>query len=167
VKLITHSPEETYRLGQRLGGMLQPPQIIALHGDLGAGKTALIQGIAAGLGITARVTSPTFILVNRYPTPSGGELIHIDCYRLGETRTDPTLEAATFGLDEILTDEQAITVIEWAERVADLLPVDYLQITLTHDPQAEQGRAILVTAHGAQSTQLLQTLVNGAIQALP
>lgn len=158
MRYLSHSPTETFLLGQQLGSLLHPPQLIALHGDLGAGKTALTQGIAAGLGITARVTSPTFILINRYPIPQGGELIHIDCYRLGETRTDPTLEAAALGLEEILADEQAIVVIEWAERVADLLPDDRLQLTLSHVAHSEEARQIVFAASGLQSSQLLQQL---------
>lgn len=159
MKCYSHSPAETYALGQQLGSVVQTPQLIALQGDLGAGKTALTQGIAAGLGITARVTSPTFILINRYPTASGAELVHIDCYRLGETRTDPTLEAAALGLEEILADEQAIVVIEWAERIADLLPDDHLQITLTPLPPAEQSRQLVLSATGPTSAALLTRLV--------
>ena len=142
----THSPAATYALGQRLGQLLRPGQVVALHGDLGAGKTLLTQGIAAGLGVTGRVTSPTFTLVNRYRTGQGFDLVHIDCYRLGEGALDATLEAVAFGLEEILAADDAIVVIEWAERVATLLPADCLQITITPVEGDEQARSIQFSA---------------------
>lgn len=152
----SHSLEATYLLGQRLGALLHAPQLIALHGDLGAGKTALTQGLAAGLGVTARVTSPTFILVNHYPLANGTTLVHIDCYRLGEATATAANEAATFGLEEIVEDPQVIVVIEWAERIAPLLPDDHLQITLTRVDDDPTTRQIELLATGPQSTQVLQ-----------
>jgi tRNA threonylcarbamoyladenosine biosynthesis protein TsaE len=152
----SHSPAETYQLGRYLGSVLQTPQLIALHGELGAGKTALTQGIAAGLGLTARVTSPTFILVNHYPLSNGATLVHIDCYRLGEATPAATTEAATFGLEELIEDPQAIVVIEWAERIAPLLPADHLQITLTRMDADATTRQIELIANGPHSAQVLQ-----------
>jgi tRNA threonylcarbamoyladenosine biosynthesis protein TsaE len=142
----THSPSETYALGQRLGQLLRRGQVIALHGDLGAGKTLFTQGIAAGLGVAERVTSPTFTLVNRYRSAAGVELVHIDCYRLGEGNLDASLEASAFGLEEILAEGDTVVVIEWAERVAALLPADCLQITITPVEGDEQARWIQLTA---------------------
>jgi tRNA threonylcarbamoyladenosine biosynthesis protein TsaE len=153
---ITHSAAETFQLGQHLGQIVQRGQVIALHGDLGAGKTVLTQGLANGLGITARVTSPTFTLVSEYPRPGGGWLIHTDCYRLGSpTQADGALEAAFFGMEEMLDRPDAIVVIEWAERIASLLPADHLQISLTYEPATPEERQIVFTAHGPQSIQLL------------
>lgn len=155
----THSAAETFHLGQQLGQTVQAGQVIALHGDLGAGKTVLTQGLAHGLGITARVTSPTFTLVGEYPRPHGGWLIHTDCYRLGSpTQEDGSLEAAFFGMEEILDRNDAIVVIEWAERVASLLPPDYLQITLSYDQATPEERKIALMAHGPQSAQVLARL---------
>ncbi|MCB0064374.1 MAG: tRNA (adenosine(37)-N6)-threonylcarbamoyltransferase complex ATPase subunit type 1 TsaE, partial [Caldilineaceae bacterium] len=94
----TSSVSETHALGQQIGSQLQPGMILALSGNLGAGKTALTQGIAVGLGITATVTSPTFIFVNEYVTPTGYTLIHIDSYRLGDEPDSVALEAFTLGL---------------------------------------------------------------------
>ncbi len=153
---ITHSAAETFQLGQQLGQSVQAGQVIALHGDLGAGKTVLTQGLANGLGITARVTSPTFTLVGEYPRPAGGWLIHTDCYRLGSpTQADGSLEAAFLGMEELLDRTDAVVVIEWAERVATLLPPDYLQITLSYDPARPEARQIVFTAHGPQSGQVV------------
>jgi len=155
----TASAAETFQLGQQLGQCLSSGQVIALHGDLGAGKTILTQGLAAGLGITARVTSPPFTLVNEYPLPNGSWLLHIDCYRLGSpTQEDGALEAAFFGMEEILDRTDAIVVIEWAERVAALLPPDYLQITLSYHPTTPEERQIVFTAHGPQSALVVEQM---------
>jgi tRNA threonylcarbamoyladenosine biosynthesis protein TsaE len=163
------APEETHALGRRIGQHVLTGQVIALHGDLGAGKTSLTQGIAAGMGVTARVTSPTFTLVNEYTGRHGLRLIHIDTYRLGEAPVEAELEAATFGLEEILATAElddpllgAVVVIEWAERVAALLPPDHLEITLAHvatdDPGGEMLRRIECVAHGPTSAGLLAAI---------
>jgi len=106
---ISHSPAETGSLGERWGRSAQRGLVIGLSGDLGAGKTQLVKGIAPGLGITARVHSPTFTLVNEY---GGGRLrlFHLDLYRL-ETRG----QIVSAGLEEFLQPD-GVTVVEWAER---------------------------------------------------
>jgi tRNA threonylcarbamoyladenosine biosynthesis protein TsaE len=112
VTFISHNPTETESLGETWGRAAQRGLVIGLSGDLGAGKTRLVKGIARGLGITARVHSPTFTLVNEY---GGGRLrlFHLDLYRL-ETRG----QIVSAGLEEFLQPE-GVTVIEWAERIAD------------------------------------------------
>ncbi|MCL4859059.1 MAG: tRNA (adenosine(37)-N6)-threonylcarbamoyltransferase complex ATPase subunit type 1 TsaE [Caldilineaceae bacterium] len=157
--IVTTSPAETHDLGVRLGRRLGPGQVIALHGDLGAGKTALAQGIAAGLGVSEPITSPTFTLINQYRTAAGIPLAHVDCYRLGESRAEAQREAATIGVEELLADEELIVLIEWGELIADLLPTDYLDIVLVPVEDAPEHRRIVLTAHGGQSQQLLQALV--------
>ena len=109
---ISHSPAETGSLGERWGRAAQSGLVIGLSGDLGAGKTQLVKGLARGLGIAARVHSPTFTLVNEY---GGGRLrlFHLDLYRL-ETRG----QMISAGLEEFLQPD-GVTVIEWAERIAD------------------------------------------------
>jgi tRNA threonylcarbamoyladenosine biosynthesis protein TsaE len=109
---ISHSPAETGSLGERWGRAAQRGLVIGLSGDLGAGKTRLVKGIARGLGITARVHSPTFTLVNEY---GGGRLrlFHLDLYRL-ETRG----QIVSAGLEEFLQPD-GVTVIEWAEKMVD------------------------------------------------
>lgn len=159
------SAPATFALGRRLGEAAQPGQVIALCGELGAGKTTLTQGIAAGLGIAARVTSPTFILVSDYLGSRGLRLIHIDTYRLGDTPAATEIEADTFGLDEILAtaalpdgeSQGAVVVIEWADRIAGRLPADRLTIVLTPDTDPNARRAEL-TAHGPQSVELLSVV---------
>jgi len=165
--VIVASAAATHDLGYRLGAGATAGQIIALRGDLGAGKTTLTQGIAAGLGITARVTSPTFTLVNEYARGSRGlRLIHIDIYRLGDTPETARREAATFGLEEILAaaawpdgdSDGSVVVIEWAEKIAPLLPADYLDVHLVAPPTAPDDRLISLTAFGPQSAALRDTL---------
>jgi tRNA threonylcarbamoyladenosine biosynthesis protein TsaE len=106
---ISHSPAETIALGERWGRAAQSGLVIGLSGDLGAGKTQFVKGLARGLGIAARVLSPTFALVNIY---TGGRLtlFHVDLYRL-----DTREQIAAAGLEEYLSPA-GVTVVEWAER---------------------------------------------------
>ena len=110
VTLISKSPEETLAIGEAWGREAQPGWVIGLSGDLGAGKTQLVKGIARGLGSPARVHSPTFALLNEYP---GGRLplFHLDLYRLNHR--DDVLNT---GLEEYLVKPDAVAVVEWIER---------------------------------------------------
>ena len=169
ITLYSDRPDATRALGRRIGAAVEPGQVIALRGDLGAGKTTLAQGIAEGLGIAARVTSPTFTLVAEYQSEHGLRLVHVDAYRLGDDPADAAREAATFGLEEILAGaaddgaagapEGAVVLIEWAERVHTLLPDDLLLVELRHNEQDPDARTIRLTAHGPRSTRLLRALM--------
>ena len=108
--LISKSPEETLALGERWGRAAQPGWVIGLSGDLGAGKTQLVKGLARGLGFAGRVHSPTFALVNHY---RGGRLplFHLDLYRL-----DTPAQITGAGLDEYLYAPAGVAVVEWIER---------------------------------------------------
>ena len=122
LEFITKSESETRELGARLAKSLTPDRVVALRGGLGAGKTAFTRGLAEGLGISARVTSPTFTIVNEYVgTPP---LFHFDLYRLGGSD-----ELDTIGFYEYL-DRGGITVIEWSEIMGTELPSDAVIITL-------------------------------------
>jgi tRNA threonylcarbamoyladenosine biosynthesis protein TsaE len=109
---ISHSPEETELLGEKFGRAARRGLVIALTGDLGAGKTQLVKGIARGLGIAARVHSPTFTLVNEY---TGGRLrlFHLDLYRL-----ESSAQILAAGLEEFWQPD-GVAVVEWAERMED------------------------------------------------
>lgn len=119
MEIITQSARETQTLGERFATDLKPGEILALYGELGSGKTTFIQGLAKGLGIKDRVISPTFVFLRQYPVNQ--DLIkrfnHIDLYRINQAK-----EAKGLGLEEIFTDEEGITVIEWADRIEKLLP---------------------------------------------
>ncbi len=110
VEFFSRSPEQTRRLGSRLGAMLQSGDVICLSGDLGAGKTTFVQGIAQGWGTLDQVSSPTFVLVNTYRRPDGSCLYHLDAYRLANA-----LEAEDLDLD--LLFETGPVVVEWPERI--------------------------------------------------
>ena len=145
---VSTSVAQTERLGIRLGELLEPRDVICLSGELGAGKTALARGVGRGWGSPARVTSPTFVLVNEYPRPSdSGILYHIDCYRL-----ERTADIATVGLEDIL-DSDAAVLIEWPEHIVDLLPADRLWITLSYDSPTR--RRLRLSAMGPRSSVLL------------
>jgi tRNA threonylcarbamoyladenosine biosynthesis protein TsaE len=155
VVLETSSAAETGRLGQRLAQPLRGGDVIALCGELGSGKTTFTQGLARGLGIRAAVTSPTFVLVNRYPAPDGRVLQHADCYRL----TNAPLEMWDIGLTDLYEGDD-IVVIEWADRIPGLLPNEYLEIAFTY--LDENRRRLCFVAHGDRPVGLLAALAAAA-----
>ena len=112
-EFITRSPEETVALGRTLAGVLTPPKIVLLRGDLGAGKTTLVKGIAEGFQAASAedVTSPTFTLVHEYRGPQAS-LYHIDLYRIDTPR-----QLETLGLDDLITSH-SVLLIEWGEKFA-------------------------------------------------
>lgn len=123
--------------GERAGqavGLGSAPHVMALVGELGAGKTAFTRGVARGLGVQETTTSPTFVLAKQYPVPGGKTLWHIDAYRL---RGSEDLEALDFAT--ILGNEQHIVVIEWADRIHDAIPESAAWITFDHHPD---GRTV-------------------------
>ena len=120
----TASAAETLALGRRIAAALEPGDVLALSGDLGAGKTHLAKGVAAGLGVDpATVTSPTFALVQEH---GDGALLHLDLYRI-ETEAD----AARLGLADLL-DGDAVALVEWPERAADWLPARTVWVEIEH-----------------------------------
>jgi tRNA threonylcarbamoyladenosine biosynthesis protein TsaE len=146
---FSRSPEQTRRIGIRLGRLLQPGDVLCLEGDLGAGKTTLVQGLAQGWGSLDSVSSPTFILVNVYRRPDEGRLFHLDAYRL-----DSAPEAEELDLDEMLT--RGPLVVEWARRVASILPDERLWVNL--DYVADEHRQMRFRAQGARPDSLLAEL---------
>lgn len=151
-RVISHGEGETRALGRMLGRLLQPGDVVALSGPLAAGKTRFVQGIAAGLGITRPVTSPTFILMNVYHAADGRILCHVDCYRM----SDPVQEGYDMGLDQQVRGEE-ICVIEWAERVASLLPEDHLWVEM--NIVGDEKRELRFVARGPRSTARLEQFV--------
>lgn len=122
--VISHSPEETRSLGRRLGRLLGPGTVLALHGELGAGKTCFVRGIAHGLGVEeSHVVSPTFVLVREYRGRL--PLYHIDLYRLA-----PGREVESLGLEEYLEGE-GVSAVEWAEKGEGIYPASAVRVTLT------------------------------------
>ncbi len=120
METITQGAQETQRLGQKLAASLKGGETIALVGDLGAGKTTFVQGLAQGLGIKNRMISPTFILMREYDN-----FYHVDLYRLEENVDE---EVRNLGLTDIWGKSGKIVVIEWAEKITDLLPPNTIWI---------------------------------------
>jgi tRNA threonylcarbamoyladenosine biosynthesis protein TsaE len=156
--LVTHSAVQTQALGARLGSRLRGGDVLALAGELGAGKTTFTQGLAAGMGITAAVTSPTFVLINRYVSPDGRSLQHVDCYRLA----DAPAEMWDIGLTDLFAGDD-IVVIEWADRIPGLLPDEHLAVAFAY--LDETRRRISFTARGAHHLELLLTCYSDLIPA--
>ncbi len=115
-QVITNSFEETQQFGFELAQNLNDVKVIALHGDLGAGKTTFVQGFAKGLGITKQIISPTFIIMRTYDI-GDKNFYHVDLYRIEDEK-----DVEGLGLLEIIKDDSSIVVIEWPEKIENLLP---------------------------------------------
>ncbi|CAG9711251.1 tRNA (adenosine(37)-N6)-threonylcarbamoyltransferase complex ATPase subunit type 1 TsaE [Clostridium neonatale] len=137
-----NSVEDTTQLGINLGKLLKSGDIVCLTGDLGTGKTHITKGIAKGLGIEDNITSPTFTIVNEYET-GRLKLNHFDVYRV----SDPD-EIYAIGFDDYIFSD-AVSVIEWANYIEEILPQDFLHILIEKDlSQGEDYRKITITSYG-------------------
>ena len=149
--IITHSAEQTRRLGVKLGTLLLPGDVVCLSGDMGAGKTAFSSGIGAGWGAQEPLTSPTFNLVHTHSRQADRvRLYHLDCYRLRDAD-----DAETIGLDDLLDADGAVA-IEWPERIVEALPAECLWITITSPD--DLCREITLETASARYFPLLQVL---------
>jgi tRNA threonylcarbamoyladenosine biosynthesis protein TsaE len=146
LKLLSDSPEATRRVGAALAEHLQVGDRVGLIGDLGAGKTVLVQGLGAALGVAQEVCSPSYVLVHLYR----GRIVlaHVDLYRLSSP------QAAELGLEEYFLE--AAGIIEWAERLDDLFRD--LDIHLGFSPEAEGSRTLRVIAHSPRGLALLEAI---------
>ena len=141
----THDPEETFEVGRKIGMNAKPGQIYSLTGDLGVGKTVFTQGVAAGLGITEPVNSPTFTIIQEY---EDGRLpfYHFDVYRIGDLE-----EMEEIGYDDYFFG-QGICLIEWAELIEEILPEKRIEVTIEKD--LEKGfeyRKITIEERGEEA----------------
>ena len=141
----THDPEETFEVGRKIGMNAKPGQIYTLTGDLGVGKTVFTQGVAAGLGITEPVNSPTFTIIQEY---EDGRLpfYHFDVYRIGDLE-----EMEEIGYDDYFFG-QGICLIEWAELIEEILPEKRIEVTIEKD--LEKGfeyRQITIEERGEEA----------------
>jgi tRNA threonylcarbamoyladenosine biosynthesis protein TsaE len=137
-RVESRSPEETAAAGERLAVRLGPGDVVALTGELGAGKTCFTQGLARGLGVVGRAVSPTFVLVNEYR----GRLPvhHVDAYR-----TESLTELLDLGLDELFAGD-GVTVVEWADKLLPLLPPDTIHVHI--EGVGDEPRVITVSQPG-------------------
>lgn len=156
IDFVSHHVEQTVQIGTLLGEVLRPGDVLCLSGSLGAGKTALTRGIAAGWGAREPVTSPTFTLVHEHTRAGDGQrLYHIDSYRLNGSG-----DAWSIGLEDIVYSDD-VAVIEWAEHVRDLLPDDCLWVTFVMLDNSD--RRLLFRAVGEQSQALLNAFRERAL----
>ncbi len=138
---VLATAEDTRALGETLGAALRPGDLVILTGGLGAGKTTLTQGLAAGLGVRGPITSPTFVIARVHPSLVGGPaLVHVDAYRLAGLE-----ELDDLDLDTSLED--SVTVVEWGHGLAEDLSDDRLEVVLDADP-ATEARTVVLTGHG-------------------
>ncbi len=147
LEFISRGTEYTRRVGIRLGTILKIGDVICLEGDLGSGKTVLVQGMAAGWGSLDQVTSPTFVLVNMYRRLDGGLFHHLDAYRLKDAK-----EAKELDLESYI--ETGPLVVEWAERISTALPADHLWVKL-RIVDVDQ-RDLIFSARGSYYESLLE-----------
>ena len=145
-EFISRSTKQTRRLGMRLGALLRVGDVVCLVGDLGSGKTTLVQGIASGWGSLDQVTSPTFVLVNVYRGPDSACLYHLDAYRLSSAR-----EAEDLDLEPML--ETGLLVVEWAERIQEALPPERMWVTLRWID--DEQRDLVFAARGSRYQSVL------------
>ena len=147
LEIISRSAEQTQRVGMRLGALLQPGDIICLVGDLGSGKTTLVQGLAAGWGSLDPVSSPTYVIINLYRRLDQSQLFHLDAYRL----SGPA-EAADLDLDVML--DEGTLVVEWADIIAEALPDDRFWVTLHYVDESQ--RDLVFSGQGSRHKILLE-----------
>jgi tRNA threonylcarbamoyladenosine biosynthesis protein TsaE len=123
---ISDNKEETQKIAGEIAKGLKAGDVLALFGDLGAGKTTFVQGIAQGLGVESRIISPTFIILRTYPLKSK-KFYHVDLYRIENEK-----EVEEIGLKEILKEKKDIVAIEWAEKIQNILPDERINVFLTN-----------------------------------
>jgi tRNA threonylcarbamoyladenosine biosynthesis protein TsaE len=140
-ELVVETPEQMRALGERLAGLLKAGDLVVLTGELGAGKTTLVQGIGAGLGVRAPVVSPTFVIA-RVHRDGRLPLVHVDAYRLGS-------DAEVDDLDLDADLDEAVTVVEWGEGLAERLSPDRLEIRLARSSgEADETRRVAIDGVG-------------------
>jgi len=149
-EFTTSSADETVALGRRLAAQLRPPRLVLLRGELGAGKTTLIKGIAEGFGAARQdqVTSPTFTLVHEYRSPQVN-VYHVDLYRVDTPR-----ELETLGLDDLFADN-AVLLIEWGEKFERFRRERDVEIAL--ERTGENDRKVLFTAEPAENAEKVES----------
>ena len=148
IYLTTVSPEETKSLGEKIGAVIESGIVIALSGDLGAGKTLFVQGLASGLDVPSDhyITSPSYTLINEYP--GRFRLFHIDLYRINSEN-----DFEDIGIHEILSG-CCVAAVEWAERLNQAMPAEYLSIHFKIVD--DQKRKIILTGYGPNAINLLR-----------
>jgi tRNA threonylcarbamoyladenosine biosynthesis protein TsaE len=150
MSIVSRSPEETRILGAALAPLLVPGDVVSLSGDLGAGKTVFVQGLATALGVMEQVTSPTFTIVHEYK--GRYTILHVDVYRLNSFQ-----EVLDLGFEELL-DPSAVMLVEWGEAVAPLLPRRHLTVDMRRDAVEDEHRRVTFVPHGFDWRRKLESM---------
>ncbi|MDP2744073.1 MAG: tRNA (adenosine(37)-N6)-threonylcarbamoyltransferase complex ATPase subunit type 1 TsaE [Dehalococcoidia bacterium] len=150
--MLSHSPRQTQKLGERLGETAQPGDVYLLVGELGSGKTCLAQGIARGLGVTEYTSSPSFVLMKEYHGRLA--MYHMDLYRL-----DREAEMLDLGLESYFAGA-GLCVVEWAEKLGRLMPEEHLLIAISY--RGDRTRLLEMKARGKRYEERLASLVPSA-----
>lgn len=150
----TRKPEETQKVAAKFVGELldfktEGARVVALEGELGAGKTVFVQAVSKTLGVKENIKSPTFVLMKSYAMIKGFTLYHLDCYRLRDEQDLIPLE-----IKEILTDSKNIVLIEWSERVANVLPKEYFRVHIDHIDETTRNIEIEVVNTNDRESEL-------------
>jgi tRNA threonylcarbamoyladenosine biosynthesis protein TsaE len=154
IDVVSHSADQTRRLGARLGELLRVGDLVLLHGELGAGKTTLAQGIARGWGADQPATSPTFVLVHEYHRADGARLYHLDAYRLREGEYP--------GIDIVDALEEGAALVEWPERLGARAPTDGVEVELRWVDETRRNMRVWAKSPRSQSVvQMFQALAFG------
>jgi len=159
---ITTSSQETFDLGVTLAKTLKGGEVIALHGDLGSGKTVFAQGLGYGLGILDKITSPTFLIIKQYPVQNHtvNMLYHADLYRTGNIK-----DVREIGLIDMMSGEKSVTVIEWPEKMAELLPDNTIHKTFLYD--GDDTRLVIDGTLSSYVSQASEVVKSGGIIIFP
>lgn len=138
-EILTNSAQETQKLGEEFARSLHGGEIVALHGDLGSGKTTFTQGVAKGLGLHQSIVSPTFILMREYSIDKQAlqTLYHIDLYR-----TENERDAKGLGIEDVFADKSGVVLIEWPEKMGELVPKNAIHIYFTYVDENQRSIAI-------------------------
>lgn len=148
IKIITNSPKETEKLGEKIGRLLNSGDVLCLDGDLGAGKTTLTQSIAKGLDVDDYVTSPTFTIVNEYE--GRFHVNHFDVYRIADVD-----EMYDIGYEEYVYSD-SVTIIEWASMIDEILPEDRIEIKI--NKLQDDAREIKIEVRGNGNKDIIEEL---------
>lgn len=135
MKIISRSEKETQKIAEKFSKKLQGGEVIGLIGELGAGKTAFVKGLAKGLGIKKIINSPTFVVMKVYPVihKTITQLVHVDAYRVKSTKA-----LIGIGLEDYINSTESVVVIEWADLVEELLPKKKALINFNHESEKER-----------------------------
>ncbi len=140
VEIVTLSPEETFNEGKNFASRLNGGEVIALVGELGAGKTVFTKGLCKGLNVKNPVISPTFTIANEYDADF--KIYHFDAYRLSGSE-----DAAAIGIEDYMMGD-GVCIIEWADKVKEIIPEDAMWIYFRHDKDKETGRILRIVSAG-------------------